>query len=565
MKRFYSLSMLILMCFLGGQVKAQQPAFPGAEGGGMYTTGGRGGTVYFVNTLDDTNTGNNTTREGSLRWCVGRSGKRTIVFKVSGIIELTKKLDINNGDLTIAGQTAPGDGICIKNYEVVVKADNVIIRYLRFRLGDEITTHEPDALWGRERKNIIIDHCSISWSIDETASFYSNEDFTMQWCYITESLTSSIHDKGNHGYGGIWGGKNASFHHNLLAHHDSRNPRLNGWKRSGLSYGNPLDEERVDYRNNVIYNWGNNSAYGGEAAGKYNMVANYYKAGPATASSKAKRIVQISIDGGTTITPRFGQFYITDNYVHGYPAVTADNWNGGVDYDSGVDKTACKATQPFACTPISQHTAEVAFDKVLDLGGASLARDAVDTRIAGEVRNGTYTYTGSKGGKKGLIDSQQDVGGWPAYNSTTAAVDTDRDGIPDAWETANGLNPNNASDGATVTASGYTNLELYLNSLVNHITAQQLAGVVTSVKDVAVAGKFRVYPNPSSGRNFKIESLLSVSAIRVYDMSGRLVTEQAINSGNNSFSLPNLSKGVYLLSVKTDNNTWEKSIKLVLN
>lgn len=550
MKKFILITLFTIgFCSLN----AETPAFPGAEGGGKYVTGGRGGTVYFVTSLDDTNTGNATTREGTLRWCLGRSGARTIVFKVSGIIELKSRISISNGNVTVAGQTAPGDGICIKDYEVVVSADNVIIRYLRFRLGDEISTHEPDALWGRYRNGIIIDHCSVSWSIDECSSFYSNQNFTMQWCYITESLNRSIHDKGDHGYGGIWGGKNATFHHNLLAHHNSRNPRFNGWKRSGLSYGNPQDEERLDYRNNVVYNWGANSSYGGEAAGKYNVVANYYKYGPGTSSSIRNRIVQISIDGGTTITPRYGQFYITDNYVYGNTTVTNNNWSGGVNYDSGVTQALARVDEPFEHVAIPQHTAEKAFEKVLAYGGASLARDAVDARITEEVRNGTYTYTGSKAGKKGIIDTQSDVGGWPTYNSTTAPSDSDRDGIPDGWldEHYPGKNANEYNE------EGYTYLEVYLNSLVADITYNQYLDATSGIEDnnVTELNSLKAYFD-QSGNSLLVSADEVINEVNVYNLTGTLVSNVSANENSISVNSHNLPKGIYVLKVKLQNNSY---------
>ena len=547
-----SLASVFILLVIPSTILSQTPAFPGAEGGGKYVTGGRGGTVYFVNTLEDTNTGNTTTREGSLRWCLGRTEARTIVFRVGGIITLKSRLNISRGNLTIAGQTAPGDGICIKDYEVVVDADNVIIRYMRFRLGDEITTHEPDALWGRYRNNIIIDHCSISWSIDEAASFYSNSNFTMQWCFITESLNSSIHDKGNHGYGGLWGGKNASFHHNLLAHHNSRNPRFNGWKRSGLSYTNPLDEERLDFRNNVIYNWGGNSGYGGEAAGKYNIVANYYKPGLQTSSGSRSRIVNVDIDGGTAIQPRWGKFYVTGNYFHNNTSVTSNNWNG-VTYASGVDKVACRADVPFENIQIPQHTAEKAFEKVLNYGGASLVRDAVDTRISGEVLNGTYTYTGSKTGYKGIIDTQTDVGGWPEYKSATPPADSNSDGIPDNWletnfpgKTANQINED-----------GYTYLEVYLNSLVADITYNQYleASDPTGMNDVIYNSDIVKVSFIRSGNFINISSESMIQKVSIYDISGKMVMERVINHSNATINSTILPKGIYIVKSTLADNT----------
>lgn len=443
------------------------PAFPGALGGAEFITGGAGGDVYVVNRLDDSFS------VGTLRWAISQTGARTIVFAVSGVIELYAKLTIQNGNLTIAGQTAPGDGITIKNYPVSIAADNVIIRFIRFRMGDEKKT-EDDALEGKNRKNIMIDHCSMSWATDECSSFYDNENFTMQWCILSESLRNSVHDKGAHGYAGIWGGKKASFHHNLLAHHDSRNPRF-----CGSRYSNNAAAEKVDFRYNVIYNWFSNSGYAGEG-GSYNMVNNYYKPGPATYSrgsnASTYRIFQPYADDGKNnqLKGVYGRFYVAGNVMANTnataPNVTADNWLGVHYTVSAMPELRQNAEFPFFVFP--QKTAQQAYDDVLAKAGASKKRDAVDARIVEEVRTGTFTHTGSNGSVNGLIDTQADVGGWPIYSFLPEQVllDTDKDGMPDAWEEANGLNKNDKSDASKYNLSpSYTNLEVYINSLVNHL------------------------------------------------------------------------------------------------
>jgi hypothetical protein len=450
------------------QVVETAYAFPGAEGFGKAATGGRGGKIIKVTNLNDSGT-------GSLRAALTATGARIIVFEVSGNIILQSKIQINNGDVTIAGQTAPGDGICIQNYELNVNASNVIIRYMRFRMGD-LTKNEQDALWGRYQQNLVIDHCSMSWSIDECSSFYANKNFTMQWCVLSESLNKSFHEKDDHGYGAIWGGSNATFHHNLLASHNSRNARFDGGNRTGTG-SSPYGIDKVDYRNNVIYNWGANSAYGGEN-GQYNIVANYYKPGPGTSSSKKNRIMEISMEVDLTkYAPGYGKFYIADNYMEGNATVTANNWTGGVDAGSGLgtaNYNLAKQTVAFAAEPIPAHTALQAYNAVLLYGGASFKRDAVDTRIMNEVKNGTVTYVGSKTGYKGIIDSQTDVGGWPVLLQTAVLKDTDGDGMPDDWEIANKLDPNKANANGRDLSSAYDNIEVYINSLIKHITEAQI-------------------------------------------------------------------------------------------
>ncbi|MBQ5983346.1 MAG: hypothetical protein IJL54_14415 [Prevotella sp.] len=462
-------------------LKEKTPAFPGAEGYGRYVTGGRGGTVYHVTNLNDSGT-------GSFRWACEQSGTRTIVFDVSGTIHLKSELKLRNGNVTIAGQTAPGDGICVADWGFIISAPNVIIRYMRFRPGDT-SEGEPDGLSGFDGKNIIIDHCSVSWSVDECLSVYGNEHMTVQWCLISQSLRHSTHAKDAHGYGGNWGGKGATYHHNLLAHHDSRTPRL----ANRPMY---VQQDTTDLRNNVYYNWAGNGCYGGEGM-KVNIVNCYYKPGPGTMQSKsgrnATRIAGLGIttketDGSYMI---WGKYFIDGNVNPNYPTVTKDNWGVGVyphiSDNTGTYTSTTKDTmrlrEPLNFMYVTTHTAERAYEKVLQYAGASLHRDEVDDLVVSDTRNGKATYTGKGSGDVyGIIDTPFDIkpidadddwNPWPILTSIAAPKDTDGDGMPDEWELVNGLNPNDKNDGIIRNEEGYTHLECYLNSLVEHITVAQ--------------------------------------------------------------------------------------------
>lgn len=495
----------ILTCFsvIFIQANAENiPAFPGAEGYGMYTTGGRKGKVYHVTNLNDSG-------EGSLRWALSQSGRRIIVFDVSGTIHLQSELKLKNSNVTIAGQTAPGDGICIADYPFTINCNNVIIRYMRFRLGNEAlkknsSAHEGDGLGGMDLQNVIIDHCSVSWSIDECLSVYGSKNLTVQWCIVSQSLVNAGHSKGAHGYGGNWGGSGASYHHNLLAHHTSRTPRL------GPRPGTQTDE-RMDMRNNVIYNWSGNGCYGGEGM-NVNIVNNYYKPGPGTLQGSTtilQRIAGIGIrtseyTNHDTSSPNqwdvmwhvWGKFFVNGNVNPNSSTMTKDNWTYGIYNqidNSKNDNTYTQTTKdtirlstPIAFVNTTTHTAEQAYERVLAYAGASLHRDSHDELMVSDTRSGKATYTGS-GNRYGFINSQDDLkpanasadwSAWPDLQSGTALTDTDGDGMPDEWETAHGLNPNNIDDGKAVADNGYTNIENYINSLVADITAVQNEGGV---------------------------------------------------------------------------------------
>ncbi|MCQ2335030.1 MAG: pectate lyase [Paludibacteraceae bacterium] len=444
------------------------------QGGGAETTGcGAAPVLYTVSTLEDIiDPETRQPEQGTLRYAVMQPGARMVLFKVAGTIHLKSPLEISKGNITIMGQSAPGDGICIADYPLVVKADNVIIRFLRVRMGDA-SKKEYDALSVNNSHNVIIDHCSMSWSTDECVSCYENTNFTLQYCFITESLTNSTHSKGAHGYGGIWGGTNATFHHNLLAHHSSRNPRFDhDYVLRSSNYG-PLD-----FVNNVVYNWGGNSAYGGEGNGtahQINFQNNYYKPGPATRDGVRGRLVNpttrcsnCNSNNPSGVTP--AQFYLTGNVLYGNADVTADNLKG-MHPDESDKKERCVAAARWTMNhDIAMQSADEALETVLSKAGCSLSRDAIDTRIVKEVRDGNYTHKGSNGSGNGLIDSPNDVGGWPELKSGEKAQDSDYDGIPDAWETAHQMDPKSYADGLRQTlVPGYTNIEVYLCDLVKDL------------------------------------------------------------------------------------------------
>jgi hypothetical protein len=518
----------IVLTLLIGNLSAQQLAFPTAEGYGKFTTGGRGGKIIEVTTLNATGT-------GSLGAAISASGARTIVFRVSGTIN--GDFNIKNGDITIAGQTAPGDGICI-NGNLSTSANNIIIRYIRVR-------HDPsivgDALGGRFQKNIIIDHVSTSWSADEVLTIYHNENTTVQWCIIAEACEKfeggvSV----GHRFGGIWGNNYGSWHHNLIAHNDSRNPR---WA-SGCGFN--------DYRNNVIYNWGYESCYGGEkeqvntpqfSSTTINMVANYYKPGPATIANKSA-LTHIANPSARSSTDK-GDWYVSGNYFDGNSGITSDNWKGvvGSNYN--------KMSAPWAAMPINQQSPQDAYLSVLDKAGCNFPkRDKVDTDIIYDTRTGTTKY-----GKNGIISKPSDVGGWPVLNSLPAPTDTDHDGMPDAWESSHGLNPAVADHNGDRDKDGYTNIEEYLGCLVGEFTT--CGGGVS----VNVAPTVNI-TSPVNNATFNAPATITINAnaadsdgtiSKVEFYNGTTLLGSSVNSPY-SYSWTNVVAGTYTLTAKATDN-----------
>lgn len=474
---YYSIVVFVTFCVSGckAQQKAvgateklpesQRPlAFPGAEGFGKYTTGGRGGKLFIVSNL-------NNDGPGSFREAAESKQPRIILFAVSGTIHLDKSVSIQS-NATIAGQSAPGDGICIADKSVSLGGDNIIVRYLRFRLGDKWQRQAgktdgsggEDAFGGTRKKNIIIDHCSFSWSNDEAISIYAGDSTTLQWNIISEPLNYSYHfetgdsDYENHGYGGIWGGRHLTAHHNLFAHCNNRNPRFDGIRN--------CPEELVDYRNNVIYNWGGNSIYAGEG-GNYNLVDNYYKFGPNTNKQVRFRIV----NPGKRETPfiPFGKFYVSGNHVDGAPDITRNNWGGIVMGNNGTeqDKRESVIDKPHAAEPIPIQSSQEAYEQVLNGSGASYKRDTLDARIVNDVRTRGGRFIDVQGGFPHGTALELTLNAWPFLQTAAAPLDSDGDGMPDNWEKEKGLNPNSAADGASFKLhKQYTNIEVYLEELL---------------------------------------------------------------------------------------------------
>lgn len=584
-KSIFKSLLLLCLCMAATVVFAEEktPAFPGAEGFGRYVTGGRGGNVYHVTSLADDGS------EGTLRWALGKSGVKTIVFDVSGTIHLQSSLDISIGNVTIAGQTAPGDGICVADYPVSIKANNVIVRYMRFRLGNKNVLANGadgwDGFGGFDQQDWIIDHCSVSWSIDECLSVLGNKNTTVQWCLVAQSLVNSGHSKGAHGYGGNWGGSGASFHHNLIAHHGSRTPRLGPRPTTQL-------DERMDMRNNVIYNFGGNGCYGGEGM-NVNIVNNYYKPGPGTPTDKkGYRIAGIGIRTNTYVNtyPAYapalhlwGKYYVTGNYNSKYPQLNQDNWTYGIINQidaSGCDgtftqetKDSIKLAEPIDYILTTTHSAADAYDRVLDFAGASLHRDSFDELMVSDTRNGKATYTGS-GLSKGFVNSQDDNkpagadaswSAWPTLASKEAPKDTDGDGMPDDWELANALDPTNPNDGKTIGADGYSNLENYLNSLVADITtAQNMGGETTgstvSESEEPVASTLDITPETANGDwTFSNGCSITISTAKSYSTS-KSCGIQSIKYSNNVTYTIHLPEGVAVSSIDFTGFTNEDNV-----
>jgi hypothetical protein len=425
-------------------------AFPGAEGYGRFARGGRYGRVIEVTNLNDSG-------PGSFREAVDAEGPRTVVFRVSGVIALKSPITITRPFLTVAGQTAPGDGICLRGYPVGTSAgsSDVILRFLRVRVGDE-AGRSFDGM-GLGGDHTIFDHCSISWSIDEGLDSRTARNSTFQWCLISEALDDSF-QRHPHAFAASIGGNLASYHHNLLAHCTGRNWSLAGGFDNAVRFAG-----HMDIRNNVVYNWRHRTTDGG--AKRVNFVNNYYRPGPAS-----QVFHLLKPDVGSPVDRQ--TYYVAGNVMEGHPEYDADNWKGVVPNGEAPLREIQADPLRFPSFVVTTPAA-VAYRDVLARAGATLPRrDAIDRRIVDEVRTGTFSHRGSKGGLPGIIDSQRDLGPnpWPEYRTYDVPDDSDHDGLPDVWERRHGLNPNSAPHdftdaNADPDGNGYTNLEDYLNEL----------------------------------------------------------------------------------------------------
>lgn len=436
--------------------QADIPAFPGAQGGGMYSHGGRGGDVYVVTNLNDSG-------PGSFREACEAAGPRIVLFNVAGIIELKDRLVIQNPYITISGATAPGDGVVIAGDSVELETHDVIIRHMRFRRGDTWVGDRNDALGGNPIGNIIIDHVSASWGLDENMSMYrhmydagdgsSREKLPTVNLSIQNSISSEALNTYNHAFGSTIGGYNSTFHHNLWASNTGRNASV------GMIYD-------FTFVNNVIFNWDHRTTDGGDHRSFYTMINNYYKPGPATDLDHpvSHRILKPEARRGRDTSNDFGRAYVAGNVIEGNERVTADNWDGGVQVDEGDGHDPEKvlpqvrADEPYPHAYLVIQSAEDAYDYVLQNAGATLPRrDAVDQRIIESVRTGEVTY------KDGIITDIEQVGGYPEYTGQPYA-DADGDGMPDEWETRYGLDPHDPSDSNDdLNGDGYTNIEEFIN------------------------------------------------------------------------------------------------------
>ena len=580
------LSLLFIICHLTFNSVAAQttPAFPGAEGHGRYVTGGRGGKVVHVTNLNDSGT-------GSFRSAVSGSSKKIVVFDVGGVIALKSNVNIG-ANTTIMGQTAPAPGITLRYYSVNPNGNNIVMRFIRIRRGQEKDVNDgADASTARHYTGMMLDHCSLSWSIDEVASFYDNNNFTMQWCTIGESLCNAGHGKGAHGYGGIWGGKLASFHHNLILHVANRSPRFNGARYDWTGYtGNQLysqynwqnavQAENVDFRNCVVYN--TNGCYGGPGGGKVNMVGNYYKSGPGATIDRLTTVT-VGASGNSEGYPKYwgmtSRYFVEGNMIDnrnaGWETFRFDDgtierngkryskdpnhYNGANEEYltvNGTDYICMKLDEAGPTGDVTTHTAAKAYQQVLAYAGASLCRDDVDQRYASETLNGTCTYKGSVTNQWGRIDKVSDVNGYTETNfgtgSRPADFDTDKDGMPDAWETANGLDPTK-NDANLYTLDSqhqyYTNIEVYCNSLVQDIMLNENG---EALQDQAVNDYFPAYRNEDASLVAAVNEP-EQQGEEGQDMSFTLSAET--NTGENTTSVWNFMNGYTITNTRSKSYT----------